>query len=227
MGVESGFCRARVGDDPFVRGPRRVRAGRGGSGCVRNSGSAGGSSACREHADRRAGECRQNEPGTSVAPARPRRDVRPGRDRHGNPGAPSPGTRSGSPLLRAGRRSRGRRSAGLARVRADEDDLAGKTRARQRSRRLGLLNEARRLLERVIRLDAPPTRHAWAWRDLARTRNWLRLPLREVEDAYARARDLLPNEPRFARELADIRKSRQHSRRLGRGAAASRRASRR
>ena len=46
------------------------------------------------------------------------------------------------------------------------------------------LSEARTILERVIQLDAPPTRHAWAWRDLARTLNRLRLPVREVEEAY-------------------------------------------
>ena len=86
--------------------------------------------------------------------------------------------------------------------------LAGQARRRSSVRRR-LLGEARTLLERVIQLDAPPTRHAWAWRDLARTLNWLRRPRREVEDAYAKARDLLPDEPRFVRELAEIRRSRR------------------
>ncbi len=81
-------------------------------------------------------------------------------------------------------------------------------RGRQSSNRR-FLNEARNLLERVIQLDAPPTRHAWAWRDLARTFNWLRLPVREVEEAYAKALDLLPDEPRFVREQANVRRSRR------------------
>ncbi len=63
------------------------------------------------------------------------------------------------------------------------------------------LNEARTLLERVTQLDASPTRHAWAWRDLARTLNWLRAPAKDVEDAYGRAINFLPDEPLFAREL--------------------------
>ena len=67
-----------------------------------------------------------------------------------------------------------------------------------------LLTEARPLLERVIQLDAAPARHAWAWRDLARTLNWLRVPLGEVEAAYRRAIELLPDEPRFVQELAGM-----------------------
>ena len=82
-------------------------------------------------------------------------------------------------------------------------------RNRRRDSNRRLLTEARGLLERVIQLDASPTRHAWAWRELARTRNWLRLPVQEVEDAYARAINLLPDEPRFACELAQLRRFRR------------------
>ena len=71
------------------------------------------------------------------------------------------------------------------------------------------LNEARALLERVVQLDASPARHAWAWRELARTRQWLRAPAREVEDAYRRAIESLPGEPIFARELQKFRASRR------------------
>ena len=67
------------------------------------------------------------------------------------------------------------------------------------------LTEARTLLERVIQLDASPARHAWAWRELARALHWLRAPIREVEDAYRRAIELLPDEPRFAEELEQLR----------------------
>ena len=88
--------------------------------------------------------------------------------------------------------------------------LAGNAiRHRQHDSRRRLLNEARSLLERVIQLDASPVRHAWAWRELARVRNWLKAPAREVEDAYRRAIELLPDEPRFAQELDRIRSARR------------------
>ena len=72
-----------------------------------------------------------------------------------------------------------------------------------------LLGQARELLERVVQLDAPPARHAWAWRDLARVRNWLREPASSVEEAYQRALDLLQGDHKFKRqftqELQDFR----------------------
>ena len=79
---------------------------------------------------------------------------------------------------------------------------------RRRDLNRRFLTEAGTLLERVIQLDASPTRHAWAWRELARTLRWLRAPLREVEAAYRRAIDLLPEERRFAQEWERIRASR-------------------
>ena len=81
----------------------------------------------------------------------------------------------------------------------------------QHDSRRRFLNEARALLERVIQLDASPARHAWAWRELARTRDWLRAPAREVEDAYRRAIERLPNEPIFVRELQKFRASRRET----------------
>ena len=78
-------------------------------------------------------------------------------------------------------------------------------RRRQPESNRRFLAEARTLLERVLQLDATPARHAWAWRDLARTRNWLKAPRRDVEEAYRRAMELLPDEPRFARERNEIR----------------------
>ena len=68
-----------------------------------------------------------------------------------------------------------------------------------------LLVEARGLLERVVSMDASSTRHAWAWRDLARTLNWLRAPGTEVEAAFRKASELLPDEPRFEEELQQFR----------------------
>ena len=88
--------------------------------------------------------------------------------------------------------------------------LAGEAqRRRQFTSHRRLLTEARTLLERVLQLDASPTRHAWAWRELARTLNWLRAPFREVENAYRNAIDHLPAEARFTRELAQVRASRR------------------
>ena len=78
-------------------------------------------------------------------------------------------------------------------------------RQRQEDSNRRFLTEARTLLERVIQLDASPARHAWAWRELARTLRWLRAPIREAEDAYRRAIELLPDEPRFAEELEQLR----------------------
>ena len=82
-------------------------------------------------------------------------------------------------------------------------------RQRQRDSNRRFLTEARALLERVIQLDASPARHAWAWRELARTLDWLRAPVREVEDAWCRAIGLLPDEPRFVRERERMRAGRR------------------
>lgn len=68
-----------------------------------------------------------------------------------------------------------------------------------------LLAEARTLLERVLQLNASPARHAWAWRELARTLNWLGAPRRQAEAAYQRAIALLPSEQRFQKELDRLR----------------------
>ena len=82
-------------------------------------------------------------------------------------------------------------------------------RQRQGDSNRRFLTEARGLLERVIQLDASPARHAWAWRELARALHWLQAPIREVEDAYRRAIELLPDEPRFVRELEGLRSGRR------------------
>ena len=75
-----------------------------------------------------------------------------------------------------------------------------------------LLVDAREFLERVIQMDASADRHAWAWWDLARVLEWTRGPASSVEEAFQKAQELLPGEPRFARGLADFRRrSRQRS----------------
>lgn len=80
-----------------------------------------------------------------------------------------------------------------------------------------LLIEARRLLERVVQMNASSTRHAWAWRDLARVYNWSRLPANEVEAAFGKAIDLLPTEGRFKDELEQFRGARARRADSGRG----------
>lgn len=75
----------------------------------------------------------------------------------------------------------------------------------QRESNRRFLAEARTLLERVVQMDASPARHAWAWRELGRTLRWLGMPVGEVERAYERAVALLPDEPRFVRELKALR----------------------
>ena len=68
-----------------------------------------------------------------------------------------------------------------------------------------LLLEARDQLERVVLLEASPMRHAWAWRDLARVRDWLGAPAGDVAAAFERACELLPDERRLAEELERFR----------------------
>ena len=80
---------------------------------------------------------------------------------------------------------------------------------RQRETNRRLLVEARQLLERVVQMEASPVRHGWAWRELARTLDWLRAPMAEVEAAYRRAISLIPQKKRFVRELDQIRERRQ------------------
>lgn len=71
-----------------------------------------------------------------------------------------------------------------------------------------LLEEAASYLERVVQMDAPSTRHAWAWFDLGRVRQWLMRPARDVIEALERARALIPHEPRFLDALEEARKRR-------------------
>lgn len=70
--------------------------------------------------------------------------------------------------------------------------------------RTRLLREAQEMLQRVLQLDAPPTRHAWAWFDLGRVLRWLRAPVSEVRRAFERALVLIPDEERFHQELEKI-----------------------
>lgn len=79
-------------------------------------------------------------------------------------------------------------------------------RARKRYERdagLRFLRQAKELLQRVIQLDAPPTRRAWAWFDLGRVRELLGEPESDIRGAFQEASNLLPGEPRFRKALQD------------------------
>lgn len=71
----------------------------------------------------------------------------------------------------------------------------------KRDARFRLLKEAEELLERVVQLDAPPTRHAWAWYNLGQVRKWLRKPASEVDSALVKAADANPGDPALERAL--------------------------
>ncbi len=63
-----------------------------------------------------------------------------------------------------------------------------------------LLQDARLLLECLLRMDAPRRRHAWAWRELGRARQWLGEPPSAVDEAYENATKLAPDETEYWKE---------------------------
>ena len=67
-----------------------------------------------------------------------------------------------------------------------------------------LVSESRDLLGRLLQMNASPTRHAWAWRELARALDLQRAPIADIERAYRKAIELLPGETRFAQELEKV-----------------------
>lgn len=78
----------------------------------------------------------------------------------------------------------------------------------QRDARARLLREAHDMLRRVLQLDAPPARRAWAWFELGRVLRWQNAPRAESRHAIEEALKLLPDEPRFQEELARINHTR-------------------
>lgn len=67
-----------------------------------------------------------------------------------------------------------------------------------------LLNEAREMLQRVVQLDAPRARRAWAWYDLGRVLRWSRAPTIDVRQAFEKAIELEPYENRFMLALNNL-----------------------
>jgi ATP-dependent DNA helicase RecG len=66
------------------------------------------------------------------------------------------------------------------------------------------LREAKDMLQRVVQMDAPRTRHGWAWFDLGRVLNDLHMPNQDVRHAYEQATQLMPDEARFKEALARL-----------------------
>lgn len=70
-----------------------------------------------------------------------------------------------------------------------------------------LLHEAREMLERVVQMDAPSIRKAWAWHDLGQILQWLKAPNSEILRALTEALRLYPEEPRFRESLERLNQS--------------------
>lgn len=86
--------------------------------------------------------------------------------------------------------------------------LVGSARPAEQQARQRLLDEAMTYLERVIQMDAPPIRKAWAWHDLGKVRSWSKRAQQEVIDAFAHAVELAPEEARFLRALESAKRAR-------------------
>lgn len=79
--------------------------------------------------------------------------------------------------------------------------------ANNRNRALGyaanrrLLVEARGMLQRVVQMDAPRARLAWAWYDLGRVLRSSSASWAEIRHAFERAVELEPGNDRFVAAL--------------------------
>lgn len=67
-----------------------------------------------------------------------------------------------------------------------------------------LLDEAREMLQRVVQMDTPRARHAWAWYDLGRILRWRKAPLPDVRHAFEKAVEFAPHEEKFSRALTEL-----------------------
>ncbi|WP_193771011.1 RNA-binding domain-containing protein [Candidatus Magnetaquicoccus inordinatus] len=72
---------------------------------------------------------------------------------------------------------------------------------RQMSASRKLLDEAREMLQRIIQMDAPRARHAWAWHDLGQVLKWCKMNSHDIRNAFAKAVELMPEESRFLESL--------------------------
>ena len=84
---------------------------------------------------------------------------------------------------------------------------------RNQTSRLCRLNLPSTFDEAFIAMQETPKRRSPTFRkEMARTLDWLRAPMAEVEAAYGRAISLMPQEERFVRELEQVRGRRQSRR---------------
>lgn len=72
--------------------------------------------------------------------------------------------------------------------------------------RTRLNREASELLRRAIQLSDDQVRTAWCWSHLAQVLTWLKAPTAEVDRAYQKAIQLLPDEPRFSQYYKEWKK---------------------
>jgi ATP-dependent DNA helicase RecG len=86
--------------------------------------------------------------------------------------------------------------------------LANKARPKAQHGRAGaanrLLDEAREMLQRVVQMEAPRTRHAWAWYDLGCVLQWRKAPMHDIRHAFEKALGLDAGEIRFKEALARL-----------------------
>lgn len=61
-----------------------------------------------------------------------------------------------------------------------------------------------KMLQRVVQMDAPRARHAWAWFDLGKVLRWSRAPLPDIRHAFEKAVEYDPHENRFSRALSEL-----------------------
>ncbi len=57
------------------------------------------------------------------------------------------------------------------------------------------------MIERVVQMEAAPTRRAWAWYDLGRVLKWSKAPISEIRRAFSEAHRWQPDERRFIEAL--------------------------
>lgn len=79
--------------------------------------------------------------------------------------------------------------------------LATELPTRQLDTKKRLTKEAIEQFRRVMQLSNDNLIQAWCWYRLAKSYSWLRLPKKEIEQAYETAIKLLPNESRFKKAL--------------------------
>lgn len=75
------------------------------------------------------------------------------------------------------------------------------TQAKDFTAKKKLTREAVELLRRAISLSDDEVRKAWCWYEMAKSLAWLRVPKSEIEQAYGKALEILPNETRFKEDF--------------------------